>query len=98
MTCIVTSYVTYPSNLKEQVQSIGLALAEIARSHSGNISVTFGIANDSSETMMYSQWPSYSDYQSCTDSTAWSEVMRQSGDVFSDEAIGFSIKVYEQLS
>ncbi|QDT97803.1 antibiotic biosynthesis monooxygenase family protein [Gimesia aquarii] len=98
MSFVAISKVKYPDSLKEEIHNIGLQMVPIAKQQPGFISIRFHQAHESNVTMMYWEWESKSNHDSCMASDAWADIMEQSKPVFEAEGTKFSIETYERLA
>lgn len=97
MSYVAISKVSYPANLKQKIQAVGLEMLPIAQAQPGYISVAFHVSLERHETMMYWEWQSRSDHEACMGSDAWSAIMQKHGSLFAQDGVEFVLETYERL-
>jgi quinol monooxygenase YgiN len=97
MSFVAISKVTYPANMKQEIQAVGLEMLPLARKQAGFISVAFHQSDEKDETMMVWEWETKSHHESCMQSKDWGALMERHGATFSQEAVQFILETYERL-
>ena len=97
MSFVAISKVSYPAHLRQDIQAVGLEMLPVARQQPGFISVAFHQSNENNETMMYWEWESHLDHESCMQSADWNAIMGKHGATFSQTGVQFSLETYVRL-
>lgn len=97
MSFVAISKVSYPIELQEKVQSVGLAMVPIAKKQPGFVSVAFHQSVDKNETMMYWEWQSKADHEACMQSKDWSNIMERTGALFESKGVEYSLEAYDRI-
>jgi len=98
MNYVAISKVSFPASEKEDIKAVGLAMVEIAKTQPGFVSIAFHESDEGNETMMYWEWETKADHENCMKSDDWTALMQQSGSLFQNEAVTFSITTYQRIA
>lgn len=96
MSFVAISKVSFLEKQVRAGQAIGLQMLPIAKKQKGIISISFHLAANGTQTMMYSEWQSEQDYQACFVSAEMTALMEQSGATFADSE--FTLETFTRLA
>jgi quinol monooxygenase YgiN len=97
MTFVAISKVQYPEALKQQIETVGLAMIPIAQLQPGCNDVSFHQTLNKNETMMIWHWQTQQHHEACLSCSEMAKLMQQYGPLFAEASVVVSVEIYQRL-
>lgn len=94
---VAISKVKFPPELYDEIAEVGKTMVRVAQHHPGLISVALHSNKERTQTMMYWEWESQSHHHACMNSEDWQKIMANTGALFHNNDVSFSIDTYDKL-